>query len=304
MLVVTSSFEVLTAVTRTLPCCWLACQTPGAGIMVADDRQVTTVFTVQPSFHHRHSTNQISWRVTIVGERAVTPHLVLRWPWECFMTLGLLSADGGRTVGLRKLSSLDGRRPQWYRPLALLGNFYNCLDWCQSPVTVWESKFDLEKKNRTKKKKKKKKRRKKRQKQNNNHICCFVLAFCFLLLLGKGPRGWITCCSFQNKDHHCHETVIQDRQWCSTVMQWNNLDLTCGQDYSYFGVRLCTLMYCSMQKHRAAAGHRCYHTVASCFSCTWLWLFLYAQIWFETGVQIKFCVHCTCAHLQYPQLFS
>ena len=32
----------------------------GAGIMAADDRQVTTVFTVQPSFHHRHSTNPVS----------------------------------------------------------------------------------------------------------------------------------------------------------------------------------------------------------------------------------------------------
>ena len=29
-----------------------------------DDRQVTTVFTVQPSFHHRHSTNRVSWSVT------------------------------------------------------------------------------------------------------------------------------------------------------------------------------------------------------------------------------------------------
>ena len=33
---------------------------PGAGIMEADDRQGTTVFTVQPSFHHRHSTNRVS----------------------------------------------------------------------------------------------------------------------------------------------------------------------------------------------------------------------------------------------------
>ena len=33
---------------------------PGAGIMEADDRRVTTVFTVQPSFHHRHSTNRVS----------------------------------------------------------------------------------------------------------------------------------------------------------------------------------------------------------------------------------------------------
>ena len=32
--------------------CW-----SGAGIMEAADRQVTTVFTVQPSFHHRHWTN-------------------------------------------------------------------------------------------------------------------------------------------------------------------------------------------------------------------------------------------------------
>ena len=33
---------------------------PGAGIMEADDRQVTTVFTVQQSVHHRHSTNRVS----------------------------------------------------------------------------------------------------------------------------------------------------------------------------------------------------------------------------------------------------
>ena len=34
---------------------------PGAGIMEADDCQnMTTVFTVQPSFHHRHSTNRVS----------------------------------------------------------------------------------------------------------------------------------------------------------------------------------------------------------------------------------------------------
>ena len=32
----------------------------GAGIMEADDRQVTTVFTVQPSVHYRHSTNPVS----------------------------------------------------------------------------------------------------------------------------------------------------------------------------------------------------------------------------------------------------
>ena len=33
---------------------------PGAGIMEADERQMTTVFTVQPSFHHRHSSNPVS----------------------------------------------------------------------------------------------------------------------------------------------------------------------------------------------------------------------------------------------------
>ena len=31
-----------------------AVSTPGAGIIEADGRQVTTVFTVQQSFHHRH----------------------------------------------------------------------------------------------------------------------------------------------------------------------------------------------------------------------------------------------------------
>ena len=33
------------------------------------------------------------------------------------MILGLASADGGMTVRLWTLSSLDGRRPPWYRPL-------------------------------------------------------------------------------------------------------------------------------------------------------------------------------------------
>ena len=49
------------------PRCWPSGQVsglesgrPGAGIMEADDRQVTTVLTVQPSFHHRHSTNRVA----------------------------------------------------------------------------------------------------------------------------------------------------------------------------------------------------------------------------------------------------
>ena len=40
-------------------CALKMCRTR-AGIMEADDRQVTTVFTVQSSFHHRHSTNPVS----------------------------------------------------------------------------------------------------------------------------------------------------------------------------------------------------------------------------------------------------
>ena len=70
------------------------CLVPETGIMEADHRQVTTVFTVQPSFHHRHLTNQVSWSVTIFGERAVTPHLVVHRRWWRFMVLGLSSADG------------------------------------------------------------------------------------------------------------------------------------------------------------------------------------------------------------------
>ena len=79
---------VATGVSSVKSLIWLGCQldrgllqTPGAGIMEADDRQVTTVFTVQPSFHHRHSTNPVSRSVTIVGERAVTAHLVVRRRW-------------------------------------------------------------------------------------------------------------------------------------------------------------------------------------------------------------------------------
>ena len=41
----------------------------GAGLMEAGDRKVTTLFTVQPSFHHRHSTNAASWSFTIFAER-------------------------------------------------------------------------------------------------------------------------------------------------------------------------------------------------------------------------------------------
>ena len=58
-----SVVEVTAAVLRSRPLCTsklvdsgeLMFRWPGAGIMEDDDRQVTTVFTVQTSFHHRHS---------------------------------------------------------------------------------------------------------------------------------------------------------------------------------------------------------------------------------------------------------
>ena len=53
-------------------------ESPGAGIMEADDRQVTTVFTVQSSFNHEHSTK---WSVTIVGERWGEVWLHVHQPW-------------------------------------------------------------------------------------------------------------------------------------------------------------------------------------------------------------------------------
>ena len=75
--------------------------TPGAGIMEANDYPVTTVFTVQPSFPHRHSTNRVSWSVAIVGERRGEVGLHVRWRWQHIMILGLSSADGGLMVGLK-----------------------------------------------------------------------------------------------------------------------------------------------------------------------------------------------------------
>ena len=63
-----ASLHIELSPTRTL-------KRAGAGIMEAGDSQVTTIFTVQPSFHPRHSTNRVSWSFTIVGERAVT-HLI------------------------------------------------------------------------------------------------------------------------------------------------------------------------------------------------------------------------------------
>ena len=109
----------------------------GAGIMKTDDRQVTTVFTVQPSFRHRHSTNPVLWSVTIVGERRGEVWLHVHRRWQRFMKLGLSSADGGMTVVLWKLSSLGGRRPPWNRPQVLVHDILSSMVfWYRKTVSV------------------------------------------------------------------------------------------------------------------------------------------------------------------------
>ena len=85
--------------------------------MEVDDRQMTTVFTVQLSFHHRHSTNRVSRSKPSImkryhSRRTCSHTSPCRLPTIC----GLPSTDDGMTVGLWKLSSLDGRRPPWYWP--------------------------------------------------------------------------------------------------------------------------------------------------------------------------------------------
>ena len=52
------------------------------------------------------------------------------------MILGLLSADGGMTVGLWRLSSLDGRRPPWYRLQGCVVQTHNAIQVCAvlSPI--------------------------------------------------------------------------------------------------------------------------------------------------------------------------
>ena len=92
---------------------------PGAVIMEANDRQVMTVLTVQLSFHHRPSTNRVSWNITIVGEQRGEVWLHVRQWWYRFMIPGLSRANNGMTVGLCKLSLLDSRRPPWYWSLGL-----------------------------------------------------------------------------------------------------------------------------------------------------------------------------------------
>ena len=66
---------------------------PGAGIMKADDRPVTTVFTVQPSFHHRHSSiierfhrrRRTRWGVTARSPTMVTLHDTHKAELNCFI---------------------------------------------------------------------------------------------------------------------------------------------------------------------------------------------------------------------------
>ena len=81
----------------------------GTGIMEADDRQVTTVFTVQPSFHHLLSTHDRRRTCSHTSPRRsptiITLHdtgfVECRW-WNDSWTVKL---------------TLDGRRPPLYRPL-------------------------------------------------------------------------------------------------------------------------------------------------------------------------------------------
>ena len=82
------------------------------------DRQVTTVFTVQPSFHHRHSTNRVSWSVTNVQSHlnssfaddgdaswySVCRVLMVEWRLDCENVVtwrsltSMLAAPGGKAV--------------------------------------------------------------------------------------------------------------------------------------------------------------------------------------------------------------
>ena len=59
------------------------------------------------------------------------------------MILGLSSADGGMTVGLWNLSSLNGRRPPWYRPQVSEGHCWwlsSLLQWAVFYLwLVWEN---------------------------------------------------------------------------------------------------------------------------------------------------------------------
>ena len=66
--------------------------------MEADDRQMTTVFTVQPSFHHR--TLQTEYHEALLSSANVQSHLNSSFTNYGNGIVGLSSADGGMTVGL------------------------------------------------------------------------------------------------------------------------------------------------------------------------------------------------------------
>ena len=81
----------------------------------------STIGTWQTEYHEAlpSSANDEVWGVTARSPTMVT----------LFDTLS--SAVGGMTVGLWKLSSLDGRRPPWYRPqMLLLLLFFFTLFFC------------------------------------------------------------------------------------------------------------------------------------------------------------------------------
>ena len=67
--------------------------------MEADDRQVTTVFIVQTSFHYRHSTEYHEALPSSVTDE-VRRDCTFADDGNTFTIIGLSSADGGMTVGL------------------------------------------------------------------------------------------------------------------------------------------------------------------------------------------------------------
>ena len=64
--------------------------------MEADDRQITTVFTVQPSFHHRHSTNRVSGSVTFQQKFAFGGRS-MKFGVEILLTMLYLNIDKSKT---------------------------------------------------------------------------------------------------------------------------------------------------------------------------------------------------------------
>ena len=81
----------------------------------------TTVKWRQSSQSNRHSTigtPQTEYREALPSSAndQVKCDCTFAYDGNVSWNSGLWSADGGMTVGLWRLSSLDGRRPPWYRP--------------------------------------------------------------------------------------------------------------------------------------------------------------------------------------------